>query len=252
MKKLLATTLALALASFGQVQAASITMDFDWTALSSVTYNHDINTSDSNPNRVYTDGTLRNRSHGAGAGFAQIDMNDDGITDWTSYSYCVELTQSIGSNTTDLDITLLDVNAISTEVSGQNYAYAAWLMHNNQDVTNSGTKVERAALQAAIWEVMYDGLSDTVGDALDDSGIFDFMSTGTVLNDFSTYLSELFIYADSRGDNPFSFASMEHYKVAKSDRQDHIVYNPVPLPGAIWLFGSALVGFAGFRKYRRS
>jgi len=28
--------------------------------------------------------------------------------------------------------------------------------------------------------------------------------------------------------------------------------NPVPIPGAVWLLGSGLVGLAGLRKFRKS
>ena len=91
---------------------------------------------------------------------------------------------------------------------------------------------------------------------LSSTGIFDFLTTGQALLEFKGYLKSLIEFVNGLETEPFYFEGMEYYKVAHNEgnpgRQDHLVnVSPVPLPGAVWLFGSVLIGFLGYKKYRK-
>jgi len=151
-----------------------------------------------------------------------LDFDMDGSYDLSTIAYCVELTQGVGNGNT------FQVNLIN---AADNYLAAAWIMDN---YAGSGNAAQNAAVQLAIWETVYDGK----GGSLTDGRFTVVTSSATVLALAAQYITEL---------TTASLAGLGKYMIATNpDKQDLLV--AVPVPAAVWLFGSGLVGLISFRK----
>ena len=133
------------------------------------------------------------------------------------------------------------------------YEHAAWLMDSYY--TDSAP-----ALQLAIWEAVFD-YDDNNGD---NQNNFNFSSGNFQINDYDvndksyfgqaeTYLQALY------GQTSLDLTGHYTYKIASDDndlsddplgKQDFIVRRPVPIPGALWLLGSGLIGIFYFNRKR--
>jgi Thioester domain len=151
-----------------------------------------------------------------------LDFDMDGSYDLATIAYCVELTQGVGSG---------DTYPVDLLTATGNYLAAAWIMHN---YAGSGDSTQNAAVQVAIWETVYDG----VGGALDTGR---FQLTG---GDAQIYtLAQGYI----TGLTSAGLTGLDRYMIAHSaTKQDLLV--AVPIPAAVWLFGSGLLGLIGFRN----
>ncbi len=151
-----------------------------------------------------------------------LDFDMDGSYDLSTIAYCVELTQGVGND---------DTYPVDLITASGNYLAAAWIMDNYAGSSNAA---QNAAVQVAIWETVYDG----IGGSLTDGRFTLTTSSTTVLTLAAQYITDL---------TSASLAGLERYMIAVNpDKQDLLV--TVPVPAAVWLFGSGLLGLIGFRK----
>ncbi len=167
----------------------------------------------------------------------ELDFDNDPDTftpDLTTISYCVDLFQGAGNGSK------FEVELKSAATAGINYLKAAWLM--NQFSPTAGSAAEKAGLQVAIWEAVYDSASLDL-----DDGRFSVQSTGSATYaNASTYLAALALVPDVT-----AVAGLDRYIVAFSDkRQDQLLATPIPT--SVWLFGSGLLGLLGLGRRGRS
>jgi hypothetical protein len=152
-----------------------------------------------------------------------LDFDMDGSYDLATIAYCVELTQGVGNGNT-YNVELLTATG--------NYQAAAWIMDN---YAGSGNAIQNAAVQIAIWETIYDG----VGGSLN-KGLFKMSRKNNkpVYNLAKDYISQL---------KNANLTGLERYMVAANPiKQDLLV--AVPVPAAVWLFASGLLGLIGVRS----
>ncbi len=159
-----------------------------------------------------------------------LDLDNDSSTwtpDHTTNSYCVDLLQYTNN------AQRYEVELQSAVGKGDNYRNAAWLMREYSSTVS--TAAEMAGLQVAIWEAVYDHGSLSL-----DAGNFSVQSnTSGAYSNATTYLAALA--------GATSFTGLEHYMVAYSkDYQDQLIHTPIPM--AVWLFGSGLLGLVSFRR----
>jgi hypothetical protein len=162
----------------------------------------------------------------------RLDFDSDSSSwtpDLTTISYCVDLHQSVGNGNK------YEVDLQSAVAKGDNYRNAAWLMNQFSPTANTADK--KAGLQVAIWEAVYD--SATSVDL--DSGRFSVQSTGsTTYANAKSYLDALALVTDFS-----AVPGLDRYMVAYSaKKQDQLIATPIPT--AVWLFGSGLIGLLGF------
>jgi hypothetical protein len=182
------------------------------------------------------DGKVKTNSWALQFSPVRLDYDNDPTTwtpDLTTLSYCVDLHQSVGNGNR------YEVDLQSATAKGENYRNAAWLMHQFSSTAN--TAAQKAGLQLAIWEVVYDSTSIDL-----DSGRFSVQSTGS--NSYAnaqSYLNELALVPDIS-----LVTGLDRYVVAYSPtKQDMMIATPIPT--AVWLFGSGLIGLLGFGRRSR-
>jgi hypothetical protein len=179
---------------------------------------------------IKLDGTTLNGE--GGGNIAHSQLNGKAL----DFSYCIDILHSIYLNGTynafyNNTAVLTDRPEIAA-----NGGKIAWLLTN--EAQSASTKAQQAGLQAAIWKQTY-------GDR------FELLATSataikTAYNNYITALGShtasvnTVLWIDPRNGNG-------------SHAQDQVAWGsgfqlPTPIPAAIWLFGSGLVGLLGFRR----
>jgi hypothetical protein len=151
--------------------------------------------------------------------------------------YCVDLDQVVGSGNYKVELKNLDLT--SDWQKG-----AAWMMKNIR--VNSG--FEAAAMQIAIWEVVYDGIdSFNPDESLHKWWGGNFRVSGkpkyeALKDEALSYLIMLSKVTD--------YGNLDGYYLATNCwKQDMIV---TPIPAAVWLMGSGLFGLIAVGRRRSS
>lgn len=152
-----------------------------------------------------------------------------------TFAYCIDLYHSVRLNgkytaTTNPDAIFADRGRID------NAEKVAWLI--TKQARTATTLDKQAGLQAAIWEQVH-------GDK------FELLATGAIRTAYDGYMAALgnnvadvnsVIWID-----PYSGKVNSKNPLGATSNQD-IVAMVTPIPGAVWLFGSALVGLIGLGK----
>lgn len=131
---------------------------------------------------------------------------------------------------------------VSWTINSGGYGYeTSW---NISQLTGSGSFSEGAATGTMVsyqeYSFLWDlnagdyllTMNDTYGDGLDAGGYAELIVNGLTLLDCGSC---------------FSSSYRLEFEVPESQTPP----NAVPLPAAVWLFGSAIVGFAGFSRYKK-
>lgn len=183
-----------------------------------------------------------NDSNQAAGGFTmKVNTSNDSQFNANSsiLTWCIELTQSItqGSN----------YNYTTTDLTAANPSWAGRLQEliaqNYQTVLSAANSITSAAMQLAIWEVVYEPASSALNLS---NGNF---RAGTTDSDSIAAKN----MAQGWLDNLSSSADTGKYKIVmltSGSAQDLVTVLPTPIPAAALLFGSAL-GLGGLLQRRR-
>lgn len=154
-------------------------------------------------------------------------------------TWCIELTQSISSGSS--------YNYTTTDLTAANLGWAGKLQQliaqNYQTVLSAANSITSAAMQLAIWEVVYEPANSNL-----DLSNGNFRATAT--NKDSTSARNM---AQSWLENLSGSADTGKYKIVmltSKSAQDLVTVLPTPIPAAALLFGSAL-GLGGLLQRRR-
>ena len=157
------------------------------------------------------------------------------------YSYCVDATQYLR----DPQYVSVRTTDLFSSGSANAGAKVSWLFNTYASgVHASGTNVQGAALQLAIWEALYDSSQDL------SAGSFRSNATGAILTQAQTYLTALYssnylgssaTWLDVDGNNP--------NPVFRG--QDQITHG-VPEPSTLLLMGVACLAMARRRRAQQA
>jgi hypothetical protein len=154
-----------------------------------------------------------------------------------NFLYCVDIFTTVNVPATYLNTTVNN----SGEIYGSplnNAGQVAWLLSN---YGTAGQGDQAYALQAAIWHVIYEGTGKTID-------INPALSTATEVSLYNTYLAEL-------GNKTGNVGNLLWITPGTKDSNGNVVSyqglvgaTPVPIPAAIWIFGSGLLGLIGIKR----
>lgn len=156
-------------------------------------------------------------------------------------TWCIELTQSITEGSS--------YNYTTTDLTSANPSWAGRLQEliaqNYQTVLSAANSITSAAMQLAIWEVVFEPASSALNLS---SG--NFSASAPWFNGDSTSARNM---AQGWLNNLSSSADTGKYKIVmltNGNAQDLVTVLPTPIPAAALLFGSAL-GLGGLLQRRR-
>lgn len=147
-------------------------------------------------------------------------------------AYCIDLFHSVGLNgkykaNVTRDGVIADRGAI------RNAGQIAWLMTNQSK--KAKTLSQQAGFQAAIWEQVY-------GDK------FELVSTGAVKTAYDGFIAAL-------GNNIAPVNSVlwiDPHSGRNLSRSNQDMVATTPIPAAMWLFGTGMIGLVGIKKRKNT
>jgi len=161
-------------------------------------------------------------------------------------AFCVEDADG-PSGTLRYTLLSIDSGLSAFGLDATNYMAAAWIAQTYvtaDPMSTSAQEAVKAAAQIAVWEVIFDGIGNL------NLGAGGFRSSDYVAQ-ANAILAAL----------PSSFSASTQWTLAVNPTvgtaitegayaQNYIVHHPVPIPAAVWLLGSGLLGLVGIRRRR--
>lgn len=165
----------------------------------------------------------------------------DGLTP-SFYTYCVDLLSEVIN---PQNVTVRSTTEFTSGTVSDAGAKAAWLFNTVAPLIRaSGTDVQAAALQVALWEAIYDPVLDLGAGSfrlVTDAGVYGGQQTAlAIFAQASEYLTGL------KSDSYIGSSAMWLYS---EEGQDQIA--SVPEPAILLLLGFGLLAVAGFARARR-
>jgi hypothetical protein len=162
------------------------------------------------------------------------------------YSYCVDVIHNISSRQT-VDVGLMSEKPETTPLVAGGTLRAAWLfseyaagIHEMNPL--AGGDAAAAALQLAIWEVLYDSDLSLQTTGVTGAGFKVTSASGAVWDLAEDYLAAVAAQGTSLNADAVWLDSVV------STGQDQMTYQRVPEPGTLVLFGAAIAGLMVRRR----
>lgn len=153
-------------------------------------------------------------------------------------AFCVDANSWLATNQPIELRSSSDLQTAGVTDAGQK---AGWLINTFAPAIHgsSGTNIEAAGLQVAIWAALYNPTGALTG------GAFELNTTGAVATQAQVYLNALF-------SDPANRSAALWLDVPAGRGQEQMTMSPVPEPGSLVLLGSGLAMAWRARRRRRS